>query len=94
MHVHLGLLQKNHCWDQGVHTVKVKIARFLVSTSVNSRQYVVMCHTVTGHFGTGAEMSGPKDELSGPMVRTVMALGPKCLGAKVSGYFSTITELS
>jgi len=55
---------------------------------------MLSCVTVAGHFGTGAEMSGPKDELSGPMVRTVMALGPKCLGAKVSGYFSTITELS
>ena len=55
---------------------------------------MLSCVTVAGHFGTVAEMSGPKDELSGPIVRTVMALGPKCLGAKMSGYFSTITELS
>jgi len=61
-----------HCWDRGAHTVKYKVARFLVSTSVNSHQllYVVMCH-----FGTSAEMSGPKD-------RSVRTYGPDCLGIR------------
>jgi len=32
-------------------------------------------------------------EMSRPMVRTVSALGPKCLDAEVSGHFGTSTEL-
>jgi len=41
MRVRVGLLRINTV-HSGVHTAEDRIARFLVSASVNSRQYVVM----------------------------------------------------
>ena len=54
---------------------------------------------VVGHFGTSAEMSGPKDgSVRTYMVRTVSASGPNCLGAEMSccraRHFGTSAELS
>ena len=39
-------------------------------------------------------MSGPRTEVFGPMVRTVSALGPNCLGAELSGHFGNGAEVS
>ena len=65
----------------------------LVSSSVNSRQYVVMCIAVARQFGPSAEMSRPRTEVSRPMVRTVSALGPKCLSAEMSWCQSVQTSV-